>query len=158
MNQTSDHEIISRFRRVKGSGLFELDEISAVTGFPCTRLIPLLDNLESSGEVVRFGHGVYLLKPLPVSPARSGIQYDWQPDIQKLSLLLTMVGISWIHRQTLQNRWQYSETTLVRYLRILLLTGHVIVKRSGNKCLYRRVKSKLTIDASWQQITRRNHA
>lgn len=156
MTPTPDYEIISRYRRVKGSGLFELDEFCAVTGYPSTRVLPLLDSLESSGEVVRFGQGVYLLKPIRIT--FKSVQTDWQPEANKLALLLSMVSFSWVHRQTIQSKWQHSKTTLSRYLRILLLTGHVIVKRSGNKCLYRRVKSTLTIDATWQEITRSKHA
>ncbi|MDD2230278.1 MAG: D-Ala-D-Ala carboxypeptidase family metallohydrolase [Candidatus Cloacimonetes bacterium] len=153
MNQATDLEIISRYRRVKGSGLFHLDEFSAVTGFPITRVIDIMNKLESSGEVVRFGHGVYLLKP--VIQAKAVFQYDWQPDIQKLALLLNLITTSiWRQRMSIRNDWIYSDTSLSRYLRILTLTGHISAKRDGKKSLYRRVKKELTLSNSWQDLTR----
>lgn len=157
MNQTSDHEIISRYRRVKGSGLFEIDEFSAVTGYPLTRVLEIMENLELSGEVVRFGHGVYLLKPPPVMLAKASFRYDWQPQKEMLHRLLSLITSTvWRSRRAIRSDWDYSETSLTRYLRVLILTRHIKVKKIGQSYHYKKLIPTLQPIPSWQELTRRN--
>jgi hypothetical protein len=157
MNQTSDHEIISRYRRVKGSGLFEIDEFSAVTGYPLTRVLEIMENLELSGEVVRFGHGVYLLKPPAVMLAKASFRYDWQPQKDKLEELWAMLSLrKWTCKSDLRKKWKHSDTSLTRYLRALRLSGLIQFKKVDQQSYYQKSTSEIQLTASWQELTRRN--
>jgi hypothetical protein len=157
MIQTSDHEIISRYRRVKGSGLFDIDDFSAVTGYPITRVLEIMEKLEVSGEVVRFGQGVYLLKP--VIQAKPVFKYDWQPQQDKLEVLWSMLSTRrWTSKQDIIKRWKYSDTALTRYLRALRLSGNIKYKMDEKQSFYQKSKPKMQLIPSWQELTRRNNA
>lgn len=158
MNQTSDHEIVSRYRRVKGSGLFHVDEFCAVTGYPTTRVLEIMEKLELSEEVIRYGHGVYLLKP-SINPRVTRRQYDWTPDISKLRYLLSLITVSKFRaRKDIRDDWPYSDTSLTRYLRTLQLSNYIEVRRIGSLLFYKKINSILQRTPSWQELTRRNNA
>jgi hypothetical protein len=149
-------DVFMRFYRIKGSGLFNLDEFCALTGRTVRSAITLLANRERAGIVIRYDAGIYLLKPIASAPKPKN--YDWQPQQDKLDLLWSMLSTRrWTSKQDITKHWKYSDTALTRYLRALRLSGNIKHKMVDKQSFYQKSKPKMQLIASWQELTRRNN-
>lgn len=149
MNSSKCMQIFNRFRRIKRGGLFFLDEFCAVTGYPSTTAIPLLDSCEQNGIVIRYACGLYLLKPPAVTTKQHW--HDWQPTRSIMQLLWDLLPADhWLPRQELAAAAQLKDTTFARYLRLLLAHRYITVKRCGQFVSYKRKTKELGEFSSWQ--------
>ncbi len=121
---TPNWVIFSRFARIHGSGIFTIEEFTALTGFPLPRALEILSEQEDLDHVLRLDLGIYLLKP-PLPEKQSRSWYDWkfqEPTQRRIFEACT----KWRSLKYLLPHIGLKTTALSRYLRAMERSGNLI--------------------------------
>lgn len=130
-----------RFRRMKKTGLFYLDEFCAITGYPAKRAVKILKAKEKEGEILQLGEDYYLLKP---RINKCKIHYDWEYNRERLQYLLMLIPAdNYISRKEIAARSGLSDSTITRYLKALMKTRHIVRLKVHTSYYYLRIKNEL---------------
>ena len=150
-----EQEILKRFRRVRGSGVFFIDDFCCATGYPLPTAAQILISAEDKGEVLWVGEGMYLLKPTIEKKQRLP-WYNWNFDRNKLEMIFSGIPTEQpISRRDLMALTGYSDTLLRRYLKAMVICKYVQQWYKHNKVYLRRSSESLGEIASFQEVMAR---
>lgn len=146
----SGKEILTRYRRVKGTGTFFLEDFAAITGCPVLEAVKILERAEKDGEVLYLGDEYYLLKPQKVKVKN---RYDWFYKEDKMEYLWSLIPKNkFISRKEIVAKTGWKNTLLTMYLWGLEGSGYIERKKVKTELRFRRIKNELGKLLSWRKI------
>lgn len=133
--------LIPRFMRVHGPGLFHQDEFCTITGCPAEIATKILSKHQG---ILVLAPDYYLLKPQP-TPKVKRAWNDWKfkPQIQRH--IFDACSSSPQTSVSLKMITGLGDTTLRRYLKAMENSGNLVSRRSGHFKIY--------IAGSWKALT-----
>lgn len=131
----SPSQLLDRFARVYGSGIFHLDDFCALTGCPPNSAVRSLEIAENTtGRVVALAPTAYLLKPVPIP--NKALWYDWEFNRSIQRIIFDACGVAPQSKPDIMRLTGLADTTISRYLRAMLRSGNLTSSRRGTLKYY----------------------
>lgn len=136
------------FSRVHGSGTFDIDAFTMVTGINADKAVPILRKQEKAGKVITLSPGFFLLKPVMTDSYHWN---DWAFNEEKVKAIYDAC-CDWTPVSAMP---QMGKITLRRYLAAMLITGLLKKRRFGAYVKFMAKKPYTPITATYKQLKRR---